>query len=94
MTRSGRCVLGLLALGLFLCGHVSHAQASENGVDSAQSLPEPTDPALRDRERQGLMVFYEALGGPDWISTRRSADRSGSSATSGAAAGRWESGTA
>jgi hypothetical protein len=38
---------------------------------------------LRDRERQALMVFYEALGGPDWIER-----------DSRAAAGGWESGTA
>lgn len=31
------------------------------------SLPEPRDPAVRERERKALIEFYNALGGPDWI---------------------------
>ena len=30
-------------------------------------LPEPRDAAVRERERQALIEFYNALGGPDWI---------------------------
>jgi hypothetical protein len=35
------------------------------GADT--SLPEPTDPVVRDQERRALIAFYEELGGPDWI---------------------------
>lgn len=36
-------------------------------TDTAKSLPEPKDAAVRDRERKAMIEFYEALGGPDWI---------------------------
>jgi Leucine-rich repeat (LRR) protein len=54
----------LLMIGL-LCGLGFAAQAADDAV--ATALAEPADPALRDRERQVLTAFYEALGGPDWI---------------------------
>ncbi len=59
----------LLAFGLWLCGGASLAPASEGktGAGQTPSLPEPKDPALRDGERQALIVFYQALGGPDWL---------------------------
>jgi len=58
----------LLAMAGLLClwGQPSGA-ADGTGAEKPASLPEPTDQALRDRERQALMTFYEALGGPDWI---------------------------
>ncbi len=37
------------------------------GRPAATSIPEPTDPVVRDRERKALLTFYNALGGPDWI---------------------------
>ena len=59
----------LLAFGLWLCGGACLALASEGetGADQAPSLPEPKDPALREAERQALMLCYQALGGPDWL---------------------------
>jgi heat shock protein HslJ len=35
--------------------------------DTPKSLPEPRNPAIRDRERKAMIEFYEALGGHDWI---------------------------
>jgi Leucine-rich repeat (LRR) protein len=61
---------GLLAFALFLglWGHLPKAaEAAEGGSEGTMSIPEPTDPAVRARERQALIEFYEALGGPDWI---------------------------
>lgn len=68
-------VPSLLAIALLLVACCFPAKAapvddSAEGpaeADTATSIPEPTDPALRDRERQALIAFYEALGGPDWI---------------------------
>jgi hypothetical protein len=63
-------VPGLLLIGLLLSGIGSPAKAAEGtaeGDETAPSLPEPTDASLRNRERQALIAFYEALGGPDWI---------------------------
>jgi Leucine-rich repeat (LRR) protein len=37
------------------------------GRPAAKSIPEPTDPVVRGRERKALMTFYTALGGTDWI---------------------------
>ena len=37
------------------------------GRPATKSIPEPTDPVVRDRERKALLTFYNALGGPDWI---------------------------
>jgi Leucine-rich repeat (LRR) protein len=48
---------------LALCGTHTFAQESTN----AKPLPEPRDPAVRERERKALTEFYNALGGPDWI---------------------------
>jgi hypothetical protein len=53
-----RPAIGLLLLGL--CGWSAVAQ-------TAKSLPEPRDKVVRDRERQAMIEFYEALGGADWI---------------------------
>src|SRR5688572_27117138 len=36
-------------------------------TDTPKPLPEPKDPAIRERERRAMIEFYEALGGPDWI---------------------------
>jgi hypothetical protein len=58
----------LFAIVLLLFGAGGPAVAADSVSDApAASLPEPTDPAVRDRERQALITFYEALGGPDWI---------------------------
>ena len=54
----------LLAFGLVLMatsGVLALAQTPTKG------LPEPKDPAVRDRERKALVEFYDALGGHDWI---------------------------
>lgn len=53
----------LAVLLLALCSTHAFAQESTN----AKPLPEPRDPALRERERKALTEFYNALGGPDWI---------------------------
>jgi len=59
----------LLSTWLFLFGLALPAQAADPpaGEAAATSLPEPTDPDVRARERDALITFYEALGGPDWI---------------------------
>jgi hypothetical protein len=62
-----RSALFLLAVG-FLLGGLSLSMRAEDASESAEvSLPEPKEPATRERERQALMEFYQALGGPDWI---------------------------
>ena len=65
------CVVSsLLALGLLLGvagSPAMAADASDNGGKPPGSIPEPADPAIRERERQALIEFYQALGGPDWI---------------------------
>jgi hypothetical protein len=58
-TRSVLLVLLLLAL----CGTRALAQETT----APKPLPEPRDPAVRERERKALIEFYNALGGPDWI---------------------------
>jgi Leucine-rich repeat (LRR) protein len=50
---------------LFLTMGSARAFAQE--ATSAKPLPEPRDPAVRERERNALIEFYNALGGPDWI---------------------------
>lgn len=63
-------VSSLFALTLLLGvsgGPALAADASDNGAKPAGSIPEPRDPAIREREREALIAFYEALGGPDWI---------------------------
>ena len=63
-------VSGLFALGLALGiagGPGMTAHASDNGDKPPGSIPEPIDAAVRERERQALIEFYQALGGPDWI---------------------------
>jgi hypothetical protein len=42
-------------------------QAFAQAQTQPPSLPEPRDPAVRERERKALIEFYNALGGPDWI---------------------------
>jgi Leucine-rich repeat (LRR) protein len=72
MARSGlgatqaRSSASLCAIGLLLLGIVC-SNAVAQTTNTPKSLPEPTDAALRDRERKALVEFYEALGGPDWI---------------------------
>jgi Leucine-rich repeat (LRR) protein len=58
----------LLLTGLSLVGHALPVEAADPSGDAAEtSLPEPADPDVRAREREALITFYEALGGPDWI---------------------------
>jgi len=59
----------LLLTRLFLAGLALPAKAADPSAgDAAEtSLPEPADPDVRAREREALITFYEALGGPDWI---------------------------
>lgn len=56
--------LVLIAL-LVIC--LGDSRAFAQTTAPPKSLPEPKDAAVRDRERQALTEFYEALGGPDWI---------------------------
>ena len=63
--------LGLLGATTFALSlsTVAAAEAYEypaGGTRTTKSIPEPADAALRDRERQALIAFYKALGGPDW----------------------------
>lgn len=59
---------GLLVIGLLLLVMSgSRAETYAQKTDPPKSLPEPTDAAVRERERKALITFYEALGGPDWI---------------------------
>lgn len=58
--------IGLLLLGIY-CLRAETYDCVAQTANTAKSLPEPTDPVLRERERRALIVFYEALGGPDWI---------------------------
>ena len=55
--------LNLMVLMLLTCclSTATFAQTPQ------KALPEPTDPAVRDRERKAMIEFYEALGGHDWI---------------------------
>ena len=60
----------LLVIGLLLgmchsCAETYVCLAQK--TDTAKSLPEPKDAAVRERERKAMIEFYEALGGPDWI---------------------------
>jgi Leucine-rich repeat (LRR) protein len=67
-TTLARCVA--LALGVLLgiaCGASAHAEGAGDQNATAKSIPEPIDAAIRERERQALIEFYQALGGPDWI---------------------------
>jgi hypothetical protein len=57
---------GLLAIALLLVVCCSRAETYAQ-ANPGKSLPEPTDAALRERERRAMIEFYEALGGPDWI---------------------------
>jgi Leucine rich repeat len=59
-------VSGLLLLGTFGSRAETYDYVAQ-GPDTTKSLPEPKDPASRERERQALTEFYDALGGPDWI---------------------------
>lgn len=60
----------LLVIGLLLGMCHSFAETYvclAQTTDTAKSLPEPKDAAVRERERKALIEFYEALGGHDWI---------------------------
>ncbi len=57
--------LAISLLLLLICS--SRWETYAQTTNTAKSLPEPTDTALRERERKALITFYEALGGPDWI---------------------------
>jgi Leucine-rich repeat (LRR) protein len=57
----------LLTLTLLLATPSPPARAVDGSAPAANSLPEPRDPAIRDRERQALIAFYNAMSGPDWI---------------------------
>jgi len=61
----------LLVIGLLLCMCHSSAETyvclAQETPDTANTLPEPKDAAVRDRERKAMIEFYEALGGHDWI---------------------------
>jgi hypothetical protein len=72
MARSGfraaqrKSSASVCAIGLLLLGIVCSNAVAQTG-NTPKALPEPTDAALRERERKALIEFYEALGGPDWI---------------------------
>jgi Leucine-rich repeat (LRR) protein len=73
MARSGwgaaqakRSSVRPLTISLLLMGIFCFSAAAQTG-NTPKSLPQPTDVAVRERERRALIVFYEALGGPDWI---------------------------
>ena len=61
---------GLLAATTFALGFSTPARAESydyaGGTRTGKSIPEPTDAALRDRERQALIAVFKALGGPEW----------------------------
>ncbi|MGH6735965.1 MAG: hypothetical protein ACRECX_07785 [Methyloceanibacter sp.] len=52
---------------VWLGAGVTLAAEGETANGAPNSIPEPKDPAMRDRERHALVAVYEALGGPDWI---------------------------
>jgi len=54
------------ALGLVLF-NLGLANGVAQKIGPGTPLREPKDAAVRARERQALIEFYEALGGPDWI---------------------------
>ena len=58
------CALLMLAL---LSAPSLPAHAADGPAKTADALPEPRDPAVRERERQALIAFYNAMSGPDWI---------------------------
>jgi Leucine-rich repeat (LRR) protein len=63
-------VVKLLMIGLLfgLCHSFAETYVClAQTTDTAKSLPEPKDVAVRDRERKAMIEFYDALGGPDWI---------------------------
>ena len=65
----GAAIVAALSPSTVSLATVSFAQGYDDaaGRTAAKSIPEPTDPVLRDRERKVLMIFYNALGGTDWI---------------------------
>lgn len=56
-------VRSVVAAALSVCV----ARAEEEKPAPTKSLSEPKNNAIRDRERQALIEFYQAQGGPDWI---------------------------
>ena len=62
-----RKVWTVLIAGLLMSLAYFAQSEMTRGQENAASLPEPADPAVRDREREALIAFYDALGGPDWI---------------------------
>ena len=58
--------LGAAVVALGPSGSLAQAYDAARRT-ATQSIPEPTDPVVRDRERKALITFYEALGGSDWI---------------------------
>ncbi len=56
-------VRSVVAAALSVCV----ARAEEEKPARGNSLPEPKNNAVRERERQALIEFYRAQGGPDWI---------------------------
>jgi Leucine-rich repeat (LRR) protein len=50
---------------VFFCFGLPNAVAQK--IAPGPPLREPKEAAVRDRERQALIEFYEALGGADWI---------------------------
>lgn len=55
----------LLALAFVLTASLTPAVAQDGAI--APGRPEPRNAAVRDRERQALIEFYNAMGGPGWI---------------------------
>ena len=60
-----RKVWTVLIAGLLMSLAYFAQSEMTRGQENAASLPEPADPAVRDREREALIAFYDALGGPD-----------------------------
>jgi hypothetical protein len=54
-----------LVLAAALNVGVVNAEEDESAINN--SRPEPRDAAVRDRERQAMIEFYNAMSGPDWI---------------------------
>src|ERR1700721_6154 len=63
-TRAGAAILALAAL---LTAAVPAMAEDTPAPLPAPGRPEPRDTAVRERERQALIAFYNAMAGPDWI---------------------------
>lgn len=64
--RATRWLARASAIGLFSLS-LGPADGVAQKNEPAPSLREPKDASVRDRERQAMIEFYQALGGPDWI---------------------------